>query len=84
MSSENRWVYLNPDNRKDPPVKGLYCCRCMRPIKETQSFESFTTVEMDSEGIWVRKKMFGKHLIGSKCWDKIKNDFVDDVITEKP
>lgn len=70
----NDWIELDEDNRKREPKTGLFCIRCKRPIKETQAFESFISVEISTEGLptMVRKSpIAGKHLIGSECWKKI-------------
>lgn len=70
---ENDWIELDEDNNKKDPEKGLFCIRCKRPIKETQSFESFISVEVHPVGFptMVRKSSKGKFLIGSDCWRKI-------------
>lgn len=73
----NDWVYLDPDNRPKEP-EGLHCVRCKKPLKQTQSFESFISVELHPENPWVRKSLHGNCLIGSECWNKIKNDIVDE------
>jgi hypothetical protein len=68
---ENEWYYLEPDNNKPNPECGLYCARCKRKLKETQLFESFTSIEVHSEHPWFRKNPKGKHLIGSECLKKV-------------
>jgi len=75
--SNNNWVYLDPDNRKNPP-ETLHCCRCMRTLKDTPSFTSFISVEVHREHPWVRKSILGRQLIGSDCWNKIKGNIVED------
>lgn len=44
------WIELDEDNRKREPKNGLFCIRCKRPIKETQAFESFISVEIKDDG----------------------------------
>lgn len=69
----NKWYYLDPDNRKTEPTSGLFCCRCKRPIKETQCFESFISVEKHPEHPWVRTSVGnGKHIIGKECAKKLE------------
>lgn len=68
----NAWYFLDPDNRKDDPKTGLFCCRCKRKVKDTQAVTSFISVELHPEYPWVRKSVFkGAHLIGEDCWNKI-------------
>lgn len=70
---QNEWVELDEDNNRPDPKTGLFCIRCKRQIKETQSIESFISVEIKgSFPTMVRKSPIkGKHLIGSECWKKI-------------
>jgi len=71
----NDWIELDEDNNKKDPKSGLFCIRCKRPIKETQSFESFISVEIHPIGLptKVRMSVNGKYLIGSECWKIINN-----------
>lgn len=66
----NDWYYLDPNNKKKSP-EGLFCCRCKKSVKQTQSVTSFISVEMHPEHYWVRKSITGNHLIGEDCWNKI-------------
>jgi len=71
---ETEWIELDENNNKKDPENGLFCIRCKRPIKETQCFESFISVEIHPVGFptMVRKSpLKGKHLIGTDCWKKI-------------
>lgn len=67
----NAWYFLDPDNRKDDPENGLFCCRCKRKVKATQAVTSFISVEMHPENPWVRKSITGTHLVGADCWETI-------------
>lgn len=72
-SDTNKWYFLDPDNNKKDP-EGLFCCRCKRKVKDAQAATSFISVELHPDFYWVRKSIFGKHLIGNDCWDKIIKD----------
>lgn len=63
------WYFLDPDNNKDEP-KGMFCARCKRGLKETQSVESFSSIVIHPEHPWFRlakpdEKSNG--MIGSRC-----------------
>ncbi len=71
-TKESEWMELDEDNNKKNPEKGWFCIRCKKPIKQTQSFESFHGVEITgSFPTLVRKSINGKYLVGSECWKKI-------------
>ena len=71
-TEEFEWMELDEDNNKKDPEKGLFCIRCKKPIKQTQSFESFISVEITgSLPVLVRNSISGKYLVGSECWKKI-------------
>lgn len=71
MEREN-WYDLDADNNKKDPEIGLFCCRCKRKIKETQSFESFIAVETHPIYLnWVRINPLGKYILGSECAKKL-------------
>lgn len=71
-SELNEWMELDEDNRVKTPECGLFCIRCKKPLKETQSFESFHSVEIKGEyPTLVIKSANGKYLVGSECWKKI-------------
>lgn len=69
---ENIWYNLDPDNTKKDPDKGIFCIRCKRKLKETQSFESFFSVELHHENYWVRLNIKGGYLLGSECAKKLE------------
>lgn len=73
MKSESiEWMELDEDNNKKDPENGLFCIRCKKPIKQTQCFESFHSVEVKgSRPVLVRQSINGKYLVGSECWKKI-------------
>ena len=71
---EDEWIELDEDNNRKDPENGLFCVRCKKPIKDTQSFESFISVEIHPIGpptMVRRSPLKGKYLIGSECWKKI-------------
>ena len=77
MSKNYTWYYLDADNNKKEP-KGLYCERCKRSIKETQSFETFSPIIFHPENPWFRiagamEKSDG--LIGSRCFERVKKEY---------
>lgn len=71
------WYYLDPDNNKKAPA-GLHCERCKRPIKETQSFESFSSIILHPFHPWFRMAKpaeNGSVLIGSECLKKVISEY---------
>jgi hypothetical protein len=81
---EDRWHYLDPDNNKSNPKTGLFCCRCKRKIKETQSFENFISVEMHDTHYWVKPSINGKHLLGLECAKKLETvDSLTDALASQ-
>lgn len=76
----NTWYHLDPDNNKDEPKTGLFCCRCKRPLKQTQLFENFISVEMHDSHYWVKTSITGKYLLGSECakkLDEVKHEMLE-------
>lgn len=71
------WYYLDPDNRKDEP-KTIFCARCLRPIKQTQAFESFQRIVIHPDNPWFRLADLREResgMIGSKCFEKVKKEY---------
>lgn len=76
----DQWYFLDPDNRKDPPSNGPYCCRCMKPLTVSGSLAtgiSWTSVTIHSVHPWVKLDPLGRHLLGSDCWEKVKKDAIN-------
>lgn len=79
------WYFLDPDNRKDNPAVGLFCTRCKRSIKSTQSYESFYPIIFHPTNPWFRiagafEKSEG--LIGSKCFNEVKDQVMGEIKAE--
>ena len=66
FASPGEWFPFDPDNRKDPPTHGLYCCRCNKRVEK-----SYKAVDVDWEKMAVRNNPLGKSLIGNDCWNKV-------------
>jgi hypothetical protein len=76
METNNNWYYLDPDHNKTAPNKP-HCARCKRPIKDTQSFEHFKSIELhpDKDTPWFRLNPLGRHLIGAECFHKVIEEY---------
>lgn len=47
----NTWYYLDPDNRKDPPEKGMFCERCKKKIVNLNSCQP---IKLHEENPWFK------------------------------
>jgi 1,4-dihydroxy-2-naphthoyl-CoA synthase len=70
MTSE--WMYLNPDYRREAPRKGLFCCRCQKPIDAKSN--GYVNVEVNYDTLEVMVHRFGKEVIGKDCLKKVLNE----------
>jgi len=79
---ETEWYYLDPDNNKKTPDTP-HCARCKRKMKDTISFESFSTIVLHPNpdlpyfrlAIGVKEILSNKNLIGSECLKKVISEY---------
>lgn len=68
------WVFLDPDNRRNPPETGLWYCRCNKRLKTNETgivCDVSYEVPGNEDAPMVRLNPLGKSIIGSYCWNEI-------------
>lgn len=70
------WFFLDPDNRRDPPNKGPYCCRCMKPLDARTPIEHRYTIHPTNP--WVKLDTNGSHLMGTACWKEVQKNPIEE------
>lgn len=71
-----KWFFLDPDNRRDPPKTGLYCCRCMKPLDMRHPITLRWTIH--PENPWVRLDPTGDQLMGTDCWKQVQKNPIQE------
>ena len=78
---DKNWYYLDPDHRVEPPKKGMYCARCMKPLK-LEGSKSFKSIKVHPIHPWFRIAGMGEgdDLIGEHCFNLVQKLYPEPCI----